>query len=801
MLSSRKARRMVSELKEIAEAQTALMKESQDEVEAREHLNISMRAEYAVFKAPGPKFTEAQKVLLKGAYEQIKAQLDATEEKPYVEKGSVLRAYISEIDGTIQTYSVSIPDNYDAEFKWPLIVSLHAHGWYGRFQGHPAPHYSGAVCLSPGGRGSTDYKEIGEDDVLAAIAEVKRDFNIDEDRVYVTGVSMGGTGAFSLGVHYADQFAAILPICGNADNEAWTYRWGWNRKYEGRNDALRKILQERNSARYYAENLLLLPTYIIAGSADNVVPVDHSRNVVEVLRKYNANVQYREFPNCGHGGYPKESMDDALAWTCSWKRNAEPAAIFWKADRLRHGQAWWTRMEQFARPLAAGYVRANAAPGKITVSTSNLLALSLRKPESICGSKPVALVVDGQTVKLHNQLTANTWTTIRRDPIHGWLDEQDVPRPGLIKKRGLEGPIDDALRAPFAVVVGTSTTMPGMSDAWEREADAFAAEWKRRNGGECRVMLDKDCKLEDMQKYNLVLFGGARDNAVSELIAQYMPLAAITSLLPAYGEDPDNGPHSLESAGLGSFVLYPNKEYAPERMVVMVSANSPEAAYQCWGRFGNWFNWGVHDSSKYFDYAVYDAHSVSPETMLITGWFGTDWTIENGVFYLGNEKLRKQTPPMRFPEKLDLAEYQEKTLPLVKLMPDKIDQMRGAVAFGRGFFGDDLNSDIALGMRAPCDIEYTIEDGAFTEFTSEVGLVPAREMTLRDARRKAEKVAFKVYGDDELLQECTVSWEEPTAQIKASLRNVKVLKLSVVPAGGPSWQHSGAAWLTPTLHK
>ena len=134
---------------------------------------------------------------------------------------------------------------------------------------------------------------------------------------------------------WRSNVAAINPIVPNADNEAWTKHWGWNRHFEGRYDALRKWLQDDHTARAFVENLLQLPCFVVAGSADFVVPPDHSRNMVRLLRQYNANVQYREYPGCGHGGFPKDAMADALAWTCGWERNPCPRSIYWKANQVR----------------------------------------------------------------------------------------------------------------------------------------------------------------------------------------------------------------------------------------------------------------------------------------------------------------------------------------------------------------------------------------------------------------------------------------------------------------------------------
>lgn len=793
-----------SELKRIAQQEMSRAR-MDDSAGARQAAWLMAKANYALtkcaLKPPAQKQTDAQLFFLEDTYYTLirachQSRQGVTDIQE--EKGSRLRAYISEIDGTFQTYSISVPSQYDPTLPWPLIVSMHGHGWYAPYQGHPAPAYAGAFCLSPQGRGATDYKDIGECDVMRAIAEVKHDFNIDPDRVYLTGASMGGTGAFNLAVKFADQFAGILPICGNADNEAWTLRWKWNRKFPGRYDKLRKWIQESHTARAYAENLLNMPTFIIAGSGDSVVPPEHSRNMVDVLRKYSTNLQYREFPGAGHGGFPQNSVADALAWTCSWKRNPYPKYVFWKADAVKYGAAYWLRMEQFARPLATAIFSADARnPARLEIHTKNLLAFSFMLPRPLFPAQP-AIVVDGQSVKLDAQLPvpADGWFTLRRDPIHGWLDQRLLPLPRLMKKANLEGPVSDALTAPFMLVVGSASLNPEINAAWLREAQTFASEWKRRNGEKCLMVMDTMCTLEDMQKRNLILFGGRTDNAISALVAKSIPMADIMSKLPIRNEDPMGLGNALEAPDLGSIVLYPNVEYARERLVVMLSANAPEGIFQLWGRFGNWFNWGVYDSYKYFDYAVFDSRSVSPETMQLLGWYGTDWSVSGGECRPGVPELRDAVVPQGYPPFAEAPADVERLL-LAELMPAKIDQMRGAVGFGRGFFGEELEAPGSLGMRAPCTLEY--DNARFGWLTAAVVLRNSPETGMCMPREKGEAVRFTVYGDGRMLQSRTVTWKKPLAHIAVCLKDVSKLKLEAVPSSGPSWLHSGAAWLEPTL--
>ena len=811
--SVRQARLYAKELARMAKEQEGRIW-MQEGLQSKQAAWLMSKARFALFKngfsyqgveKKGNLLTEAGRNLLEDTYLAV---LRGAHQSCYglpeiqEEKGSRLRAYISDIDQTVQTYSLSVPAMYNPQVPWPLIVSMHGHGWYAPFQGHPAPNYSGVFCLSPQGRGATDYKDLGEVDVMHVIEEVKGEFNIDPDRIYLTGSSMGGTGTFHLATHFADQFAAINPIVGNADNEAWTKHWGWNRRFEGRYDDLRKWLQDDHTARAFAENLLQLPCFVVAGAADTVVPPDHSRNMVALLRKYRANVQYREFPGCGHGGFPKEAMADALAWTCSWVRNPYPRYIYWKANQVKYGKCHWLRMEQLEAPLKTGFISANVLQnGDLTVQGSNVLAFSFQRPRQLFPNAPTMLVtVNGVQVPLQSLPEDETsWIEVRKDPDHGWQDARLLQRNQLRKICGLEGPVNEALQAPFIVVVGSSSPEPETNAAWLREAKRFASEWKRRNGAECLMVLDRNCRMEEMQKRNLILFGGERDNCISDMVTNAIPIADIMANLPSQSESQDEyDDSSIANPDVGSIILYPNVNFAPDKLVVMLSANSPEAAFQMWGRFGNWFNWGVFDSKKYFDYAVFDSRTVSPETFLLLGWFGTDWGVESGSYFPGNEALRKKVPPQCHPPIDQIPSDGLDHILLAELMPKKIDQMRGALGIGRGFFGEELSQPGSLGMRAPCTVEYEI-GGHFSQFTTGITLLNSPETNMCQIRERGETVKFTVYGDNRKLAEKSVTWKKPEDALIVNVKGVKLLKLVAAPAGGPAWLHSGSAWLGPRL--
>ena len=800
--SLKEARKCLATLREIRRVELWRRDGGPDgELTTRQAAWLYAKADWAIRQAGNLESPDAQKAekarnivqsmcitLLRGSLQSRQGCAEIQEEE-----GARLRAYKSDIDGLWQTYSISVPTAYDPTQRWPLIVSMHGHGWYAPYQGYPGARYAGAFCLSPQGRGSTDYKDLGELDVLAAIADVKRDFPIDEDRVYLTGGSMGGTGSFHLGCHYADQFAAIAPIVGNADNLAWTQRWGWNRHFPGRFDDLREWIQEGHTTRAFAQNFLNLPAYIISGSGDTVVPPEHSRNTVAEMRRLGCNVEYREYPACGHGGFSGEATSLGLAWACGWKRDPFPKKVTWKAALLKHGKAYWLKMEQLERPLEFGEFTAEAIDANhANLRTSNLQAISIFLTSKLfAADKPLFLNIDGEKVIIPPG-NADSWQRLRKDPLHGWDLERYRLVPSLQKRANQEGPINEALMAPFIVVVGTQSSDPEMNLAWQREAEAFADWWKLRNNAPCRIVKDTDCQLSLVDKLNVILLGDARDNSLAALLCEHLPWRDALEPLRTAGVD-------LEAEDIGSMVVYPTGDYGPDRLLVRFAANSPAAAWQMWGRFGNWFNWGVYDSKKYFDYCVYDAKSCSPETMLLLGWFGTDWQVETGKYFLGNQTLRDDSAPQSFPARQLLGSDVPDSLFLTDLMPLKLDQMRGAFGWGRSFNGE-IVGEHAIGTRSPAKLEYQL-GCQFKHFTSTVRLHNPREFELCHVREKSEKARFTVYGDGRKLGEVSVNWQEPEATLSVALPDVNILTLEVVPSGGPSWLHAGALWLDPQVQK
>ncbi len=120
------------------------------------------------------------------------------------------------------------------------------------------------------------------------IAQLKAEYNIDEDRVYLTGFSMGGYGTWFTAMSKPELFAAIIPICGGG--------MCWN------------------------SDVLTMPTWVFHGSEDKRVPTVYSELMVEGMRSHGLDVTYTRIDGAGHHIWNDVYNADLLDWLLSHKR-------------------------------------------------------------------------------------------------------------------------------------------------------------------------------------------------------------------------------------------------------------------------------------------------------------------------------------------------------------------------------------------------------------------------------------------------------------------------------------------------
>jgi predicted peptidase len=241
-------------------------------------LNFQLRKPRLIFIVP----------LVFGAAYLAYARWD--ESGPYI-----ARSFTSEMTGETRRYAVHLPEGYRKTSEpWPAILYLHGLGEAGDdlsellneglikelADGLKIPF----VVIAPQAMFTDHYRQgwrRSEQDVLTALKDARGRYRIDPDRIYLTGNSMGGVGAFYFAAHYPGLFAAVAPIAGEGEPV-------WAEAYEG------------------------VPFWVFHGLLDEIVPEAGSRAMVAAMEADSLEVSYTTYPGIAHDSWTRTYRDPEL---------------------------------------------------------------------------------------------------------------------------------------------------------------------------------------------------------------------------------------------------------------------------------------------------------------------------------------------------------------------------------------------------------------------------------------------------------------------------------------------------------
>jgi len=183
-------------------------------------------------------------------------------------------------------YVVYVPRNYKGDKEFPLILFLHGSGETGTDGEAQAKQGLGNaikkmkedfsfIAVFPQSQKRT-WKADSDDAkrALAILDEVQKSYKVDAKRIYLTGLSMGGFGTWSLAAAFPERWAAIAPICGGGNPST-------------------------------AEKIKNVPCWCFHGDADKAVKVEQSRSMIEALKKAGASPRYTEYEGVGHNSWDR----------------------------------------------------------------------------------------------------------------------------------------------------------------------------------------------------------------------------------------------------------------------------------------------------------------------------------------------------------------------------------------------------------------------------------------------------------------------------------------------------------------
>ncbi len=465
---------------------------------------------------------------------------------------------------------------------------------------------------------------------MRCISEAKRRFSVDEDRVYLTGESMGGHGTWAIASRHPDVFAAAAPVYG-----------GWDFRITNVSSlstapppktALSAYGLERSSSFSHAENLLHVPLLVTHGDADASVHVENSRHAVKLLQRWGYDVRYHEMPGWGH-----EDLGQRLAivdWLLTHRRESAPRTVRLRSPDLAAASAYWVSVRAFEHP--AEIIRVNAEvlqPGIVRVDSTNVAALRLDVPEAYrAASGALRVIWNGET---HELRAKDGRVTLGSPP--------DAP---LSKRPGLEGPLPAVFETPFAVVVGTTSTNARMRELIQSRAEWFAQQWLDWQKHPLRVLKDTEVSREHERKFSLILFGDADENAVTKRFADRLPFSA-----SADGIVVDGRKFAVADSVLQA--IYPSPS-AADRYVYVVAATSPDGMYFWKPQI---VNFAMGFAATQFDWLIQDGRRPPPGTTdlqaanVASGVFDASWRRQDRWTVLRDEAEASQWTLRHLPKK------------------------------------------------------------------------------------------------------------------------------------------------------
>ncbi|MFN8432286.1 MAG: alpha/beta hydrolase-fold protein [Spirosomataceae bacterium] len=496
--------------------------------------------------------------------------------------GPQVLSFHSDVDDTEQPYAIYIPKSFSEKKTYPLVVMLHGAGSNHRLalkrvfgkSNQPGENDVEAslyfpkwkdveyIVVSPLARGTMGYQGVAEKDVWDMIADVKKRFSIDEDRTYLTGLSMGGGGTMWLGLTRPDFWAAIAPVCPAPPA----------------------------ATEIYLENATNLNVHFFQGTDDPAVKVEGTRKWVEDFKKVGAKVQYAEYPGVKHDSWVNAYKDEFIfSWFNKFVRDKYPSKVKLSTAQLKYNKAYWVEIvdKEVGKTAKVNAHFKNKNQLDITTENVNVLSIDILDHPNFNKKSAMQLNIDGQNISVFG--LANGQVLLKNND--RWAVGKR-PEMGSIKNQTTEGPMSEIIADRQIYVYGTEGNPAKEELEKRRKIAEQAADWSFYRGDFLgrvmvfpRVLSDKEVRPSDIERSNLILFGDASTNSVIAKYAEKLPMslkkgneASLTYIYPngkryilinsglPFWEIPDNATGLaalLRSSskmgvlqGLGDWVLY-----------------------------------------------------------------------------------------------------------------------------------------------------------------------------------------------------------------------------------------------------
>ncbi len=519
----------------------------------------------------GKKATYQQTVTALQDADTLLRELQTRRSRDY-QAGSQICGYVSKVDHSVQPYALSLPPNFDPSRssgkRMPLYVVLHGRGgrnevaFLAQHRGKQPGEKQTWIQIDVFGRIDNAYRWAGETDVFEAIADVSRRFPIDDRQVTLWGFSMGGAGAWHLGVHHPSQWASAGAGAGFVDF------YKYQNKTEQLPDYQHKPLRIYDAINY-GINLANVPFVTYGGDQDK--QLKSSLLMQEQAEKHDVPLELIIGKDIGHKFTP-EAEAEFQQFLARHNRQGLPKYPGPKKIRFvtftpKYNQCFWLTVEELDEMYEEATVESDyeESSGLLSLETKNCRLLSISRDIadeiSIDGEPPLPLrdAADGLLPSVYYEKLDAGWEVYDYDESRAY-QELGSGR----KRHDLQGPIDDAFMSSFLCVRGTGTPWSDEHQAWsDWTLERFGREFDKWMRGEIRIVNDSEVTVEMMKDSHLILFGDPGSNKLLNGMLEQLPIEWNRQEITVGGKS-----YPVEKHGLA--MIYPNP-LNPHKYIVINS--------------------------------------------------------------------------------------------------------------------------------------------------------------------------------------------------------------------------------------
>ena len=289
-------------------------------------------------------------------------------------------------------YVLVVPESYDA--RKPIAVEFMLHGAVSRARWHAGGKWWGKgahyeeylqrdqISVFPAAwRDAVWWSEDQADNLTGILRTLKSTYNIDDNRVYLSGVSDGGTGTYFFAFKQPSEWAAFLPYIGHM--------------------VVLTLKDEVRVGNIDIENLMNSALFIVNGEKDSVYPAKSVAPFISILEKSKIDHVFTLIPNGGHDIKWFDSLQPTIsAFKARHLRDPLPEKVRWITDRVdRYARIHWLRVDKLEQRKSPGWISARRKGNRFTVLTEHVSRFTLLlNPDEVDFSQPIVVVLNGETI-------------------------------------------------------------------------------------------------------------------------------------------------------------------------------------------------------------------------------------------------------------------------------------------------------------------------------------------------------------------------------------------------------------------